>query len=120
MHAIAKKHFVEIVMKNTLVADSSFGTWPAPFCEFPSEAGVRRSGPNVTRGEWSPRLRIGIGLSVIAILFIFVGVTSLLQFGAFSRKAEATMDPQVSEVVKASDESLVKDVPVPSTQGDSK
>jgi hypothetical protein len=115
-----RRNFVELVMKNTLVADSSFGTWPAPFCEFPSEAGVRRSGPEVARGEWSPRMRIGVGLSVMAVLFIFVGLTSLLQFGAFHRKADVPTGPRMSEVVKAIDAPPVKEVSVLPFQGDSK
>jgi hypothetical protein len=115
-----RRDFMEIVMKNSLVADSSFGSWPAPFCEFPSEPSARRNSSHTSRGEWSPRLRIAVGTTVIAVLMFFVGVTSLLQFGAFERKAGAPGAPRVAEVINASDQTSVRAIPVHPTEGDSK
>jgi hypothetical protein len=115
-----RRNFVELVMKNALVIDSSFGTWPAPFSEFPSQPVTRRSGPDVTHGEWSSSVRIGVGLGVVAVLMILVGVTSLLQFGAFSRTANAPNGPRMAEVVNTSGDSPVREVPVFLTEGDSK
>jgi hypothetical protein len=112
-----RRDFMEIVMKNSLVADSSFGTWPAPFCDFPSKPGARRNSSDASRGEWSPRVRIAVGVAVIAVLMFFVGVTSLLQFGAFNRRADTTGGPRQAEVINASDQALVRDH---STEGDSK
>jgi hypothetical protein len=111
---MGRHNFVELVMKNALVADSSFGTFPAPFCEFPSDPGIRHRSRQAARGEWSPRVRIAVGLSVMAVLMCFVGVTSLLQFGAFDRKADAPADTRIVQ------EFMVKEAPVHSTEGDSK
>jgi hypothetical protein len=102
------------MMKNTLVADSSFGTLPAPFCEFPSEPRVRRRGREAARGEWSVAVRFAIGLAIMAVLAVFVGLTSLLQFGAFNHRVDA---PAASRTVH---ESPASEAPVFSTEGDSK
>jgi hypothetical protein len=125
---VQRRNFVELIMKSSLVADSSFGTWPAPFCEFPSESRARRSGgQDITRREWSPGVRIGVGLTVMAVLMTFVGVTSLLQFGAFNPKLGAPTGPRTAEMAKASDEAFAprtvqpaREGPVLSTEGDSK
>jgi hypothetical protein len=115
-------NFMELVMKNTLVADSSFGTWPAPFSEYPTGRSARRDGAEAVRGESSPAVRVGVGLAVIAVLMTFVAVTSLLQFGAFNPRTDATADQRLVQVEVRGEAALpaARVVPPNSTEGDSK
>ena len=101
-------------MKNILIADSAFGTLPAPFGEFSSEPRARRRGRQAARGEWPVAVRFAIGLAVMAMLAVFVGFTSLLQFGAFNHRVDA---PPASRTVH---EPSASEAPVLSIEGDSK